>query len=275
MADSDSNRHLQFFVLPNFLNIDKIRNLMCHRLSGLVALHKYGFYLQVFGAAVVFILVSIMLFLFLGELRDDPKNASYYMALTLISLGLLTLNVYVNVLQFRRKFPVNWIFCCSIALLLALGNACLLPAQECDDLIYVLEVMALMLFYLLLGLWVPPQCPPLLYIALTSFIIFILVFFCLIFLYRSCQECDVPACIVDGTMWVVMCPVMLFQAQIINGYLQDIRPILDIPLCSVLLLIDFLTCFTFLTAIDDLIMAVDFFSASNRKLVGNVASFYI
>ncbi|KAL7741984.1 hypothetical protein ACLKA6_012187 [Drosophila palustris] len=241
---------------------------------GLLALLKYGFYLQVFGAALVFIIVSVLLLLFLGELKDIPRDASCWAAIILVSLALILFNVYVNVLRFRRKFPANWIFCCTIAFLLALGNAFLLPAQDGEDFVWVLEVMALMCLYLLLGLWLPPQCPPLLYIALTSFIICALVFFCLLFLYRNCEECNMSVLCVDGAMWVGMCPIMLFQAQVIYGYQQTIRPFFDIPLCSVLLLIDFIACYTFLTGIEDVIMAVEIFSASNQKMMGDVASFY-
>lgn len=243
-------------------------------LSGLVALHKYGFYLQVFGAALAFILVSILLFLFLSELHDVPKDIPCIAAITLIGIGLILFNVYVNMLRFRRRFPANWIFCCTIAFLLALGNACLLPAQEIDDFVWVLEVMVLICFYLLLGLWLPPQCPPMLYIAVTSFVIFAMVFFCLLFVYRNCEECDLLIYTMDGAMWILMCPIMLFQAQVIHGHQQTILPFLDIPLCSVLLLIDFLTCYTFLTAVDALVMASDIFSSSNTKLIGKVASIY-
>jgi len=243
-------------------------------LHGLVALHTYSFYLQVFGAALVFILVSILFLLFLGELRTEARNISCIVAISLISLGLILFNVYVNMLRLRRKFPANWIFCCTIALLLALGNACLLPSQDGEDYVWVLEVMALICFYLLIGFWLPPNCPPMLYIALTSFIVCVVVFFCLLFAYRCCVDCDILIYTVDAAMWVFMCPIMLFQAQVIHGHQQTILPFLDIPLCSVLLLIDFLTCYTFLTGVDDMIMATDIFSASNTKMLGDIALFY-
>ncbi|XP_051858741.1 LOW QUALITY PROTEIN: uncharacterized protein LOC132789707 [Drosophila nasuta] len=242
--------------------------------SVLKALRKYSYSLQVFGVALAFVIVSILLLLIVGELRDEVDDASRVTAMVLFILGLISFNVYVNVLKLRRMFPVNWICCCSIALLLALGHACLLGAQDGDDLVWAVEVLALMCLYILLGLWLPPQCSPLLYIA-TWFIVVVVVTSCFIVVHQyNCDDCDTPAGIIHGLMVVVMCPVMIFQAQVLHGHLQSMRPVLDIPLCSVVLLIDFLACYIYLTSMDDIIMSSDLLSSSNRKLIRDASSFY-
>ncbi|EDV94039.1 uncharacterized protein LOC6570141 [Drosophila grimshawi] len=229
-----------------------------------------SYYLQLFGAALVSILISVLLLHLVGQLHDVvvKDEDCCIAAMVLFVLGLTTLCIYVNVIQLRRKFPVNWIICCSIALLLALGNSFLLAQQDSENLLLTLEVLSLMCLFLLLGYWLPAHCPPLIYIGLTSLIVLVLVCIILsIISHLSEDDNTVAVHMVHGVMWVCMCPMLVFQSQVINGHLQNVLPVLDIPLCSLLLLIDFMACYAFVEAADDIIMAVQLVSSDNRRII--------
>ncbi|XP_022220149.1 uncharacterized protein LOC111072528 [Drosophila obscura] len=235
---------------------------------------KLRLYLWIYGTALVFIFISILLIISFGFINSEPGERCCPAAYSFFSLGLLSLFFYVNVMFLRRKFPVNWILSCSIAVVFGLGTASMLPEQTAGHVILLaLEVIVMMGLLLLLGYWLPPKCHPLLYIALTSFCLAVVVFvLCKIISDHTPDDSDKTALlIVHCILWTVICPLLLFQSQVINGYWGNEPPSLDIPLCAVLLLIDFLACYAFLDAVADIDFAIEnLLSSKTMQLIVRV-----
>ncbi|BFF93787.1 uncharacterized protein DMAD_11570 [Drosophila madeirensis] len=213
---------------------------------------KLRLYLWIYGTALVFIFISILLIISFGFINSEPGERCCPAAYSCFSLGLLCLFVYVNVMFLRRKFPVNWILSCCMAVLFGLGTASMLPEQTAGHVVLLaLEVIVMMVLLLLLGYWLPPKCHPLIYIALTSFCLAIVMFvLCKIISDHSPEYTETAdVWLAHCVLWTVVCPMLLFQSQVINGYWSSESPYLDIPLCAVLLLIDFLACYAFLDAV--------------------------
>ncbi|XP_015036906.2 uncharacterized protein [Drosophila pseudoobscura] len=227
---------------------------------GLRGHSKLRLYLWIYGTALVFIFISILLIISFGFINNEPDKSCCPAAFSFFSLGLLSMFFYMNMMFLRRKFPINWIMSCSMAVVFGLGTASMLCMQTAGHVILLaLEVIVMMGLLLLLGYWLPPKCHPLLYIALTSFILAVIAFFlCKIISDHTDENHDkVAVWIARFVLWTAICPLLLFQSQVINGYWGNESPYLDIPLCSILLLIDFLACYAFLDAVDDIEIAYD------------------
>lgn len=239
---------------------------------------KWIFYLKVFGTSLAYILMTLLIICIVKAFRI--RNEKVYCSLTLIFviLGLVLFNVYMNLRCFRRKYPINWITCSSIAALLSLGLACSLDAYFAsfsDDLLTALEVILFMVFCMLLGLWVPNLLMFVLYIILCTLILLITVYMCLIIVYLTCVECDLPLITTHCMAYLIVMPMLLFQALVFHAVLPDSQhPINDEPLCALLLLIDFLIFFVFVDNVEDILSVEELMIKTSTRVYSRMYSQY-
>ncbi|TDG43214.1 hypothetical protein AWZ03_010374 [Drosophila navojoa] len=230
-----------------------------------------NYYLQLFGAALAYILFAVIMLHAIEATREHPAERNSLAALILYVLGLGIFLIYVNILWLRRKYPVNWAVCTTIAVALSLGNAFLLIAQDPTTLVHVLEVIALMCIFGSLGSWQPRHLSPVRYATIVSFGVLLLTGIALVLVYFiSKGKVDIMLYLVHGLLTVAMCPLMIFQVLVFNGLIWGVRPILDIPLCSVILLMDFLAAYTFVDADDEIAHAFEILSESNLHRMGRM-----
>ncbi|XP_032293553.1 uncharacterized protein [Drosophila virilis] len=227
-----------------------------------------GYYLQVYGTTLVFIVFSVMMVHFIGQIRADPSERNNIPAAIFFVLAFISFCIYVNVMWLRRHFPYNWVACSAIALMLTLGNGFILIEQDEEDLLVVLEIISLMVVFLLLGSWLPSRFSALLYIGFVWLIVAVLTISILLIVWACSEdENDLPPYVVHGVLWICMCPLLMFQGQVINGLLWNLKPIFDIPICSVLLLINYLACYAYVDATQDIIFALQIASSSNKRVL--------
>lgn len=227
-----------------------------------------SYYLQLFGAALAYILFAVIMLQTIEATREHPAERNSLAALILYVIGLVFFLIYVNVLWLRRKYPVNWAVCTTIAVALGLGNAFLLIAQDPTTLVHVLEVIALMCIFGSMGCWKPRRLSPVGYTIFMSVVVLLLTGSALTLAYFiSKGKVDIMLYLVHGLLTVAMCPLMMFQVLVFNGLVWGVRPILDIPLCSVILLIDFLAGYTFVDADDEIAHAFELLSDSNISMM--------
>ncbi|XP_064547649.1 uncharacterized protein LOC135434856 [Drosophila montana] len=227
-----------------------------------------GYYLQVYGATLAFIVVSVAMVHIVGQARADPAERDNIAAAVFFVLAFVSFCIYVNVMWLRRHFPYNWASCCAIALMLILGNAFILIGQDEEDLLVVLEIICLMALFLLLGSWVPSRFSAFLFMGFVWLIVTVLTISILLIIW-ACNEGDndLPLYIVHCVLWCFMCPMLMFEGQVINGLLWNFKPIFDIPICSVLLLINYLACYAYVDATQDIIFALEIASSSNKRVL--------
>ncbi|XP_023160673.2 uncharacterized protein LOC111592589 [Drosophila hydei] len=232
-----------------------------------------SFYLQLFGAASAYIVSAVLMLqvVYLSYYQTTERNG--LVALLLYVTGLICLCIYVNILWLRRKYPHNWVICSTIAALLGLGNAFLLTGQDSEKLLGVLEVIALMCIYLSMGVWLPKRLTPVRYVTAVFVMVVVLTVGALLLLWNfSDQHTDLILYSVHGILIIVMCPLMIFQMQVFSGIIWDFAPILDIPLCSVILLIDFLACYSFVDADVDIARTLELLSERNRRMFNQMSN---
>ncbi|XP_017858415.1 PREDICTED: uncharacterized protein LOC108610679 [Drosophila arizonae] len=230
-----------------------------------------SYYLQLFGAALAYILFAVIMLQAIEATREDPAERNSLAALILYVIGLVLFLIYVNVLWLRRKYPVNWAVCTTIAVALGLGNAFLLIAQDPTTLVHVLEVIAMMCIFGSMGSWQPRRLSPVWYAIIMSVVVGLLTGIALVLAYFiSKGKVDILLYLVHGLLTVTMCPLMIFQVLVFNGLIWGVRPIMDIPLCSVILLMDFLAGYTFVDADDEIAHAFEVLSESNLHLMGRM-----
>ncbi|XP_016998529.2 uncharacterized protein [Drosophila takahashii] len=211
-------------------------------------------FLWIYGIALVFILLAILLLIIPGLLRGYPLVPDDLATYCFFGIGLSILCIYVIVTWLRWKFPLNWLISCSIAGCLALGTVSILPDQlTLHVLLLSIEILIMMALLLVVGSWILPNCPALMYLLLTWFIFVIfssvLMVGVTVHLRNWLYAYEVA---VHFVLWQVMCPLIVFQAQVISGYWDNWPPILDRPLCSTMLLLDFLACYICLDSADDI-----------------------
>lgn len=239
---------------------------------------KWLFYLQVIGAALVHILIAVMLINFINIYRITNEKIYCAISFLAILIAMTLLNIYLNAFQWRHHFPYDWICCMTVAVLLSIGVACTLGNQftkSRNDLHNILEVLIIMCFGLLLGLWVPKIVGAVLYIILSTLFLLIIVYINVLIVYLACVECDILSLVSHCVVWVTMLPMLLFQAQILHGVLSDSQlPVLDKPLLALLLLVDFLFCYVFLSSIDKIFSDLEMWAPANWKMYGRVYNHY-
>lgn len=239
---------------------------------------KWLFYLQVIGAALAHILIAVLLMNIINIYRIDNEKIYCAISFLTILIAMTLLNVYLNAFKWRHQFPNDWICCMSIAGLLSIGVACTLGNQftkSRNDLYNILEVLILMCFGLLLGLWVPKIVGAVLYIILSTLLLLIIVYISVLIVYLTCMDCDILNIVNHCIVWLTMLPMLLFQAQVLHGVLADYQlPVMDKPLLALLLLVDFLFCYVYLSSIDAIFSDLQMWAPANWKMYGRVYDHY-
>lgn len=239
---------------------------------------KWLFYLQVIGAALAQILIAVLLMHCINFYRVKHEKIYCTISFLVVLIAMTLLNLYLNAFKWRHQSPYDWICCMSIAGLLSMGVACTLGNQftkSRNDLYNVLEVLILMCFGLLLGLWVPKIVGAVLYIILSTLFLLIIVYISLLTVYLTCAECDILIIVNHCVVWLTMLPMLLFQAQVLHGVLSDSQlPVLDKPLLALLLLVDFLFCYVFVSSIETIFKDIQIWAPENWKMYGRVYNHY-
>ncbi|KQS70483.1 uncharacterized protein LOC26526616 [Drosophila erecta] len=224
----------------------------------------------VYGIAMVYIVLAIGLIILPGLFKRYSLVPDVVATYCFFVIGLASLCTYVNVTWLRRKFPFNWIVSCCSAACLALGTVSILSSQRAAHVLLVsLEILVMMALLLLVGSFLLADCPTIAYLFLTWFIF--VVFSCVLMAAVCVHVPDLIYSYEVAThfvLWQVMCPLIVFQAQVISGYWENLPPILDMPLCSTMLLLDFLACYIFLDSADE--VGFEFYYAgqtSNQKFL--------
>ncbi|EDW46020.1 uncharacterized protein LOC6617845 [Drosophila sechellia] len=207
----------------------------------------------IYGIAVLFIVLAIGLLILPGLFRRYVLVPDVVATYCFFVIGLVTLCVYVNVTWLRRKFPFNWIVSCCIAACLALGTVCTLSNQRTGHVLLLsMEILVMMSLLLLVGSYLLPECPAVAYLFLTWFIFVVL---SSVLMVAGCVHVSDQMFSYEVAthfvLWQVICPLIVFQAQVISGYWENLPPILDRPLCSTMILFEFLACYIFLDSADD------------------------
>ncbi|XP_016961907.1 uncharacterized protein LOC108032543 [Drosophila biarmipes] len=223
--------------------------------------------LWIYGTALAFILLAILLLMVPGLLRGYPLVPNDEATYSFFGVGLFTLCVYVNVMWLRRKFPLNWIISCSIAACLALGTVSVLSDQlTVHVLLLSVEILVVMSLLLLVGSLRLPNCPTIVYLffiwgifATFSSILMTVVTF------QMRDGLLVYEVAIHFVLWQIVCPLIVFQAQVISGHWENLPPILDKPLCSTMLLFTFLACYAFLDSADDIGFEVFYVGQSSNQ----------
>ncbi|XP_017047818.1 uncharacterized protein LOC108092666 [Drosophila ficusphila] len=220
--------------------------------------------LWIYGIALVFIALAIFLLILPDLLRvvllpDATATICFFI------IGLFIFCIYVNTTWLRRKFPVNWIISCLIAACLAFGTVTVLPeGHVVHVLLLSLEVLVMMVLIQVVGSWSLPGCPAMTYLLLAWFVFVVmtsvLMVACCVHLPGKVYAFEAA---VHFVLWQIAFPIIGFQAQVISGHWDNLPPILDRPLCSTVLLIDFLACFVFLDCADDI--AYEYYYLSKKS----------
>ncbi|XP_017854860.1 uncharacterized protein LOC108608136 [Drosophila busckii] len=208
--------------------------------------------MQIYVAASVYIVVTVILLLSLAHNIDVGCRVGFYV---------------------RHRYPYNWICCSVLALLTMLAHVFIMPPQEPTCLYAVLEVLLLMAFFLLLGTWLPSQCPPLLYIGFVWLIVVVLVVTILRAWYLLGDQQQRTLRAVHGVLVGLMCPLILLQSQVIHGKHNNEPPILDAPLCALLLLVDFIACQAYISSAEEIDFGYQVLTVSYFRLYQRVQKF--
>ncbi|XP_017132534.1 uncharacterized protein LOC108149453 [Drosophila elegans] len=229
--------------------------------------------LWIYGIALVFIVLAIGLLILPDLIKGYPLVPDSLATYCFFGIGLFSLCVFVSVIWLRRKFPINWIMSCSIAACLALGTVCVLSEQPAGHaLLLSLEILIMMALLLLIGSLLLPQCPNVAYLFLTWFIFVVLSSVLMVAVAVHLEDrLLVYEVTVHFVLWQVGFPVAVFQAQVISGFWGNLPPLLDKPLCSTMLLLDFLACYAVLDSAPDIGYELFYVSrASNQKFMARV-----
>ncbi|XP_068150797.1 uncharacterized protein [Drosophila tropicalis] len=225
-------------------------------------------YWQIFGVALIYILISMLLLIVFGIVIARSGQRNCPAAVTFVTGGLLTFCIYVNLLFLRRNFPFNWIFTCSIGLLLALGVASVLPEENINYYILLtFEIILIMSLIFILGSCRPPSLHPGIFILLATVSLVCLVCLVMTLIATACSDCDddLSIWITHCVLWLLMLPLLLFQSQVISGRWPNYTvPDMDAPLCSLVILIDYLAIYAFLHSADDIEYAFHYIGVKNN-----------
>ncbi|XP_017075284.2 uncharacterized protein LOC108110675 [Drosophila eugracilis] len=210
--------------------------------------------LWIYGIALVFIVLAIVLLIIPGLFRGYPLVPDSVATYCFFGIGLTVLCVYVNVIWLRRKFPLNWIFSCIIAGCLALGTVSVLSDQLTEQVLLLsVEILIMMTMMLLVGSFILPECPTVVHLFVTWFIF---VIFSSVLMTAVCVHMQevlyMYEVAVHFVFWQVSFPLIVFQGQVISGYWGNPPPLLDKPLCSAMVLFDFLASYVCLVSADDI-----------------------
>ncbi|XP_016992254.1 uncharacterized protein LOC108054016 [Drosophila rhopaloa] len=229
--------------------------------------------LRIYGTALVFIVLAIVLLILPDLFRGHPLVPDSVATYCCFGIGLTALCVYASVTWLRRKFPINWIASCSIAACLALGTVFVLPEQPAGHVLLLsLEILIMMALLLLVGSLLLPNCPPVAYLFLTWFIYVMFSTVLMVVVVVHLQDRPlIYEVALHFVVWQIGFPVIEFQAQVISGYWDNFPPLLDIPLCATMLLLDFLACYAILDSADDIGFELSYVSrSSNQKFLARV-----
>ncbi|XP_020810795.1 uncharacterized protein LOC110186095 [Drosophila serrata] len=214
---------------------------------------RYKVWLWIIGAALVVIVLTIVLLILPSQIATlvVPNALATYI---FFGIGLEALCVYTCVTWLRRQFPFNWIICGIIAALLSLGTVSILPEQEpLDIMILSEEILFMMVLLLLFGSYRLPNWPTIAQLFIGWYIFAVVASFITVvtFNFLTDRLWGIKMAL-HLILWEALFPVIVFQGQIISGYWNNDPPHLDKPLCSLMLLLDFLACFVFLSCIEDI-----------------------
>ncbi|KRF98388.1 uncharacterized protein Dwil_GK27281 [Drosophila willistoni] len=225
-------------------------------------------YWQIFGVALIFILISMILLISFGSAITTFGQRNCPAAVTFITGGLLTFCIYVNLLFLRREFPFNWVCSSCIGLLLALGVASVLHGENINYYILLtIEIISIMSLIFVMGSWRPPLFHPGIFIILATISLVSLVYLVMSLIAAACSDCDddMPIWITHCVLWLLMLPLLLFQSQVINGRWSNYTvPATDAPLCSLCILIDYLAIYAFLHSAYDIEYAFHYIGVKNN-----------
>ncbi|XP_017105514.2 uncharacterized protein [Drosophila bipectinata] len=211
----------------------------------------------IYGISLVFTFLTLLLLLLPALLPHHDLVPNCRAAYCSFICGLLILILYVCVDWMRFKIPFNWIASCVTAACLALGTVSVLPEQTVlRTLLLTVEILFMVSFFLMLAYWQLPGCPPLGYLLLVWYIYAVCAWFLCSVLVSLIETEPASHFLVHFALWQMACPVILFQGQVIYGYYDNFPPLLDKPLCALMLLVDFLGCYAFLDGADHISNAI-------------------
>ncbi|XP_037711514.1 uncharacterized protein LOC119548368 isoform X2 [Drosophila subpulchrella] len=202
--------------------------------------------LWIYGTALVFILVAILLLILPGLVRGYPLVSNDVATYCFFGVGLATLCVYVNVMWLRWKCPfINYF----IAACLAFGSVSVLSYQlTVHVLLLSLEILIMMSLVLIVGSFKLPKFPTVAYLLFTWGI----------FVTFS----SILMTIVCGHLLDIL---LSYEAQVISGFWDNLPPFIDKTLCSTMLLLDFLACYAFLDSAEDIGFEVFYVSQTSNQ----------
>ncbi|XP_017019167.1 uncharacterized protein [Drosophila kikkawai] len=219
-------------------------------------------------AALVVIVLAIVLLILPSLIITKSLVPNVVATYIFFVLGLVALCVYACVTWLRRQFPYDWVICGVIAVLLAFGTVSVLHEREPPQVLLLsVEILIMLVLLLLFGSYQLPNWPTIaqlligwyLFAVLASFIVV------MVFQYMTDTLCAIKVAM-HFALWEVAFPVVVFQAQVISGFWDNVPPLLDKPLCSVMLVLDFLACYAFLACVDDIATFIGYFGkASSQK----------
>ncbi|XP_037711513.1 uncharacterized protein LOC119548368 isoform X1 [Drosophila subpulchrella] len=220
--------------------------------------------LWIYGTALVFILVAILLLILPGLVRGYPLVSNDVATYCFFGVGLATLCVYVNVMWLRWKCPfINYF----IAACLAFGSVSVLSYQlTVHVLLLSLEILIMMSLVLIVGSFKLPKFPTVAYLLFTwgIFVTFSSILMTIVcgHLLDILLSYEVA---IHFALWQIMFPLIVFQAQVISGFWDNLPPFIDKTLCSTMLLLDFLACYAFLDSAEDIGFEVFYVSQTSNQ----------
>ncbi|KPU74318.1 uncharacterized protein Dana_GF27920 [Drosophila ananassae] len=206
----------------------------------------------IYGIALVFIFLALLLLLLPALLSHYDLVPNCTAAYSFFVCGLFILILYVWVDWLRFKVPFNWIASCVVAACLALGTVSVIPEQAVGrTLLFAIEILVMVSFFLMLAYWQLPDCPTVVYLLLVWYIYAVCSWFLCAVVGSSLSDPeDVISFAMHIVLWQMSCPIILFQGQVIYGYYGNHPTFLDMPLCALILFVDFLGFYAFLDGAD-------------------------
>lgn len=206
----------------------------------------------IYGIALVFIYQALLLLLVPPLLPGYDLVPNCTAAYTFFACGLLILILYAWVDWLRFKVPFNWIASCVAAVCLSLGTVSVIPEQTVlRSLLFTVEILFMVSFFLMLAYWQLPDCPTIVYLLLVWYIYAVCAWLlCAVVANRLPDPETATRFVMHFVLWQLTCPIILFQGQVIYGYYENFPTFLDMPLCALMLLVDFLGFYAFLDGAD-------------------------
>lgn len=209
-------------------------------------------WLWIYCTALVLILLAILLLMMPRLLARYPLVPDVLATYIFFGVGLLALCLYVCVPWLRHHFPFDWIIAGIIAVLLTLGTVSVLSEQEATHvLILSVEILMMMALLLLYGSWQLFNMPKEAQLFLGWYVFAVVGSLVMVLTCNSLADTFVAIEVASHfVFWQVAFPLIVFQAQVISGHWDNVPTLLDKPLCSTMLLLDFLVCYVFLDSTD-------------------------